>query len=130
MDVAAFLTQLQQQPFYDGQLAHVEKLPAREGRFGKPAEPLPAALSAMLATQDAEQLYCHQAEAIDVARAGRDWVVVTGTASGKTLCYHLPILESVLADPDATALYLYPTKALVPSPTSMTTGVRPAPRPA
>ena len=47
-----------------------------------------------------------------MARAGRDLVVVTGTASGKTLCYNLPILESCLADPDARALYLFPTKAL------------------
>jgi DEAD/DEAH box helicase domain-containing protein len=58
------------------------------------------------------RLYQHQVAALETARAGRDLVVVTGTASGKTLCYNLPILETCLADPDARALYLFPTKAL------------------
>ena len=51
-------------------------------------------------------------QALEAARAGRDWVTVTGTSSGKTLGYNLPILETALADPEARALYLYPTKAL------------------
>src|SRR5262249_15941037 len=59
-----------------------------------------------------QQLYVHQAAALEAARAGRDWVAVTGTASGKTLCYNLPILEGVLSSPLERALYLYPTKAL------------------
>jgi DEAD/DEAH box helicase domain-containing protein len=58
------------------------------------------------------QLYQHQAAAWEEARAGRSVVVVTGTASGKTLCYNLPILHRCLSDPDARALYLFPTKAL------------------
>ena len=58
-----------------------------------------------------EQLYCHQVAALELARAGRDFVVITGTASGKTLCYNLPILEAAIAD-NARALYLFPTKAL------------------
>jgi DEAD/DEAH box helicase domain-containing protein len=58
------------------------------------------------------QLYTHQAEAIDHALAGRNVVVVTPTASGKTLCYNAPVLSSILQDPSSRALYLFPTKAL------------------
>jgi ATP-dependent helicase YprA (DUF1998 family) len=58
------------------------------------------------------QLYTHQAEAIDHALAGRNVVVVTPTASGKTLCYNAPTLSSILQDPSSRALYLFPTKAL------------------
>lgn len=58
------------------------------------------------------RLYRHQAQAIDAIRAGHDVVVATGTASGKTLCYNLPVLEAALLNSDARALYLFPTKAL------------------
>ncbi|MGH2408086.1 MAG: DEAD/DEAH box helicase [Candidatus Limnocylindrales bacterium] len=57
-------------------------------------------------------LYCHQAEAMAALRAGRDVCVVTPTASGKSLCYDLPVLQAVTEDPAARALYLFPTKAL------------------
>jgi len=58
------------------------------------------------------QLYSHQAEAIEHALAGRNVVVTTPTASGKTLCYNAPVISRVLQDPSARALYLFPTKAL------------------
>ena len=58
------------------------------------------------------QLYTHQAEAIEHALAGRHVVVITPTASGKTLCYNAPVLHSILQDPSSRALYLFPTKAL------------------
>lgn len=112
MDVANFLDQIRSHPQYCSQLVHVERLPARLGQFGAPTASLPQTVAAILAARGIEQLYAHQAEAVDAARAGTDWVVVTGTASGKTLCYNLPILEACLADPDARALYLFPTKAL------------------
>ncbi len=66
----------------------------------------------MLRERGVEQLYRHQVAALEAARQAQDWVVVTGTASGKTLCYNLPILETCLEDPSARALYLFPTKAL------------------
>lgn len=112
MDVAAFLDRLRHQPFYEGQLAHVHVLPAREGQFSEPSEPLPPDLWSMLAANGIERLYSHQVAALELARQKRDLVVVTGTASGKTLCYNLPILETCLAEPQARALYLFPTKAL------------------
>jgi DEAD/DEAH box helicase domain-containing protein len=59
-----------------------------------------------------EALYTHQAAAYEAASAGRNVVVVTPTASGKTLCYNLPVLDAVARDPAARALYLFPTKAL------------------
>ena len=57
-------------------------------------------------------LYSHQAEAVEAVHAGEDVVVVTPTASGKTLCYALPVLQALAEDPSARALFLFPTKAL------------------
>jgi len=76
----------------------------------------PAGLDARLVTtlrgRGVEALYTHQAAAIEHARAGRNVVIVTPTASGKTLCYNLPVLDAIARDPAARALYLFPTKAL------------------
>src|SRR5579859_5889936 len=58
------------------------------------------------------RLYSHQAQAIEAALAGRNVVVGTPTASGKSLCFHLPVLQALTEDPNARALYLFPTKAL------------------
>jgi DEAD/DEAH box helicase domain-containing protein len=112
MDVAAFLESVHHKDFYSGQLERVEVLPARAGTYADPSRPLPTALTDQLAARGIERLYSHQVAALELAREGRDVVVVTGTASGKTLCYNLPILETVLADPESRALYLFPTKAL------------------
>ena len=57
-------------------------------------------------------LYSHQLEAWDAARTGKNIVLATGTASGKTLAYNLPVMAALLAEPAARALYLFPTKAL------------------
>src|SRR3989337_206315 len=78
--------------------------------------PFPAALdqrlAEALARRGIERLYSHQAEAAAAVLAGRNVAVVTPTASGKTLCYNLPVLHTVLGNPNARALYLFPTKAL------------------
>src|SRR5688572_23953278 len=94
------------------ELVHLERIPARAAAYGDLAEPLPQALHAVLHAQGIERLYVHQAEAVDLARSGANVAVATGTASGKSLGYHLPILERLLLEPGATALYLFPTKAL------------------
>ena len=65
-----------------------------------------------LAAAGTERLYTHQAEAINAALAGQNVVVATSTASGKTLCFNVPVLEALARDPLARALYIYPTKAL------------------
>lgn len=69
-------------------------------------------LVAALAARGITRLYSHQAEALEAVHAGRSTVVVTPTASGKTLCYNLPVLNEIAARPEARALYLFPTKAL------------------
>jgi DEAD/DEAH box helicase domain-containing protein len=78
--------------------------------------PFPAVISSglreALVKAGIEQLYTHQAEAIGAALAGRHVAIATPTASGKSLCFHVPVLEAMLAEPSATALYVYPTKAL------------------
>jgi len=110
--IAGALARLQSAPEYAGQIVHIEMLPAREARYEPLARPLPPPLQAILQQHGISGLYTHQARAIDAARDGENVLVATGTASGKTLCYNLPVLERILADPMARALYLYPTKAL------------------
>ncbi len=86
-------------------------IPARDGRFAPLPEELEPRLAAALRARGAARLYSHQAEAWESIRMRRHTVVVTPTASGKTLCYNLPVLHAALTD-KAKALYLFPTKAL------------------
>ena len=87
-------------------------LPATDAVFAPLPSDLKPDLAAALRTRGVERLYCHQAEAYAAVRAGRHLVVVTPTASGKTLCYNLPVLQRLLENPERRALYLFPTKAL------------------
>ncbi|HEY8463999.1 MAG TPA: DEAD/DEAH box helicase [Bacillota bacterium] len=112
MDVQGFLKALTSNPNYQNQITLVKEIPGREAVYGEVKPALAQVLTQMLAAKGIKQLYSHQAEAINAIRAGKHTVVVTGTASGKTLCYNLPVLESFLADRQSRALYLYPTKAL------------------
>src|SRR5690606_15799173 len=92
-----------------GRLVHVSHLPARTAQIGELARPLPPGVAARVPGS----LWSHQAAAIDLARSGRSVVVATGTASGKSLCYQLPIGEATSAPVrPGTALALFPTKAL------------------
>ena len=112
MNALRFIEHIRSQADYAGQVVHVEALPARRARFAATAQPLPEAIMKALQSDGIEQLYTHQAQAIDAARAGQNIIVVTGTASGKTLCYNIPVLETLLQDNRSKALYLFPTKAL------------------
>jgi DEAD/DEAH box helicase domain-containing protein len=87
-------------------------LPATGAEWGDPREPLPDSIRAVLEAAGITKLYRHQATAIDFIRDRRHVIVATPTASGKTLVYDLPVLEHFLSDPDATALYIFPLKAL------------------
>ncbi|NOT34943.1 MAG: DEAD/DEAH box helicase [Candidatus Eisenbacteria bacterium] len=111
-DPISWLRDLGERPEHRGAIAHWHVEPARLARHGALSWPLPAPLAEALETQGVEQLYSHQVHAIERLRARLDTVIVTGTASGKSLCYHAPVIERLLEDPDATALYLFPTKAL------------------
>ena len=93
-------------------LTALRRFPAQEARYADFPDDLDPRLREVLARRGVERLYTHQREAYDAARAGGTRVVVTPTASGKTLCYNLPVLDTILKDPDARALYLFPTKAL------------------
>ncbi len=89
-----------------------ERLPPRPARYAAFPEDLDTRLTSALRAGDISPLYTHQAAAIGAAIAGENVVIVTGTASGKTLCYNLPVLHTLLNNPQARALYLFPTKAL------------------
>nr|WP_255608518.1 DEAD/DEAH box helicase [Micromonospora sp. PLK6-60] len=93
-------------------VTHVERVPARAGTTAPWPAWAPAELRAAFARRGVTAPWRHQAEAAELAYAGRHVVVATGTASGKSLAYQLPALATLLADPRATVLYLAPTKAL------------------
>src|SRR5688572_5761815 len=88
------------------------ELPGREARWADFPPELEPRLERGLLRRGLARLYSHQREAWDAVRAGQDVVVTTPTASGKSLCYNLPVLDELLRDPAARALYLFPTKAL------------------
>jgi DEAD/DEAH box helicase domain-containing protein len=88
------------------------ELPARDAQLTDVPRDLPAGVRQALEARGITRLFSHQAESLTLARRGRDLVVATPTASGKSLCFNLPILEQLAADPGARALYLFPTKAL------------------
>jgi DEAD/DEAH box helicase domain-containing protein len=96
----------------DGHVTAVRRLPAVQAELAPFPEALDTRLKQALQSRGIHQLYTHQAEAIAHALAGRHAVVITPTASGKTLCYNAPVLHSILQDPSSRALYLFPTKAL------------------
>ncbi|UCF04332.1 MAG: DEAD/DEAH box helicase [bacterium] len=112
MDTGKFLQKIQVEDFYRDQIVHKHTIPLRKARFGKLQEQLPKKLLAVLERSGIERLYTHQVVAIGQLRRARDVVIVTSTASGKTLCYNVPVLESVIEDAESRALYLFPTKAL------------------
>jgi DEAD/DEAH box helicase domain-containing protein len=86
--------------------------PASAGEFEPLPETVHPKLRDALATQGVTRLYSHQAASFDLVSQGKNVVVVTPTASGKTLCYNLPVLDRLMRDPGARAMYLFPTKAL------------------
>jgi len=112
MDVPALLKKLNSEAPLRGQMVHVHRWAPAEAVHAAPSRPLPEELSRALRRGGIRTLFRHQSRCVDLLRAGRDVVVATGTASGKTLCYNLPVVEALMSDPAARALYLFPTKAL------------------
>ncbi|MDR2801443.1 MAG: DEAD/DEAH box helicase [Desulfovibrio sp.] len=111
-DVEEYVRALKASGQLGPQISNHTVLPPAPPRFSGTVRPLPAALGGVLDALGISGLYSHQAEAVDYLRAGRDVVVATPTASGKSLVYTLPVLENFLRDPDARALFLFPLKAL------------------
>src|SRR5512136_3490929 len=112
MDIRELVSQLRSDREFMRRVAAWERLPAREARTAPFPAPLDARLVTALQLRGIESLYTHQAQAVEAIARGEHIAVVTSTASGKTLCYNLPVLDAILHNPAATALYLFPTKAL------------------
>ena len=111
-DAVETLDRLTADPLLSDRLAFRATLERRPARHADPVRPLDPELADRLAARGIDRLYTHQAAAIDALRDGRSVVLATGTASGKSLCYQVPILESALRGDAATALLVFPTKAL------------------
>ena len=112
MNVSQLADQLRQDHMFMKDVTRWEVIPAREAR----TMPFPASmderLKPALARRGIHELYTHQAKSLEAIARGEDVTVVTPTASGKTMCYNLPVLSAILQNPDSRALYLFPTKAL------------------
>ena len=96
----------------DGPIRAIRRTPARPAEYADFPADLDLKLREVLVRRGIERLYTHQAEACQRISAGSNAVIVTPTASGKTLCYNLPVLNRLIAEPGARAMYLFPTKAL------------------
>ena len=95
-----------------GGITAIRRFPAREAQTAPFPPGLPSRLIDVLKARGFNSLYTHQAKSFTLAGEGKNLVIVTPTASGKTLCYNLPILNELIANPQSRALYLFPTKAL------------------
>jgi DEAD/DEAH box helicase domain-containing protein len=112
MDAAVFLHDLVSRPGYRQQIVHIERIPSQEARFTRLDSPLHPGLQKCLQSLGISGLYSHQVDALKAILAGKNVMIATPSASGKTLCYHLATLDSLLRDKDSRALYIFPTKAL------------------
>jgi DEAD/DEAH box helicase domain-containing protein len=112
VQIEMLLSEWQQNPTFMNQVTawHVDS--AKIGQYAKLPSVLHEEVNIALQTKGIQQLYIHQAEAIARVTQGNDVVVATPTASGKTLCYNVPVLDSICKDASARALYIFPTKAL------------------
>ncbi|HOU57337.1 MAG TPA: DEAD/DEAH box helicase, partial [Smithellaceae bacterium] len=107
-----WIARLKKNKSFSANAAAVVEIPARPGDWEDYPSWVSPHLRDVLVKRGMERLYKHQAQAVRFIRGGRDVVLVTPTASGKTLCYNLPVLQSILDEPETRALYLFPTKAL------------------
>ncbi|MDX1798277.1 MAG: DEAD/DEAH box helicase [Candidatus Lokiarchaeia archaeon] len=111
LDFEEFLQFIKSQDYYENQIHYIEYIPAEIAKFGDLEKPLKKRLQLWLDNYNIKP-WKHQAEAINLIREDKNTVIVTSTASGKSLCYNIPVLQSILEEPKTTALYIFPTKAL------------------
>ncbi|MBP1908977.1 DEAD/DEAH box helicase [Methanolobus bombayensis] len=111
MEISRLIDKLKSSRRYEGQITHIEDVPKREASY-KDLEMNPLIRYA-LDKNGVKKLYTHQAEAVERTRNRENIVLSTSTSSGKSLCYMLPVFESLLQEPHATALYISPLNALV-----------------
>lgn len=112
MSLTAVLDRMQTEPHWRQRISYWHSIPARDAVTRPIPETLHPRLVEVLQRRGIDALYSHQAAAIEAIGSGQHTVVVTPTASGKTLCYNLPVLDYLLREPHGRAMYLFPTKAL------------------
>ena len=112
MNIAQILDQLKTDRDFQNNVTFWKKVPPRDAKWAEFPPSIKPELIAALQQHGISKLYTHQAEAIELILDGKNVVVVTPTASGKTLCYNIPVLNSLIDNPESRALYLFPTKAL------------------
>jgi len=110
--IEAFLEELATGADYRGQIQHLEIIPARPARYDELDVQLSPRVEAILDNLGLDRLYRHQVDAIKQVFAGKNVVIAAGTASGKTLCYTVPLAQAIHEDPTTRAILVYPTKAL------------------
>ena len=112
MNLNQLVSWLQNHEYFSKNIAHWEEIPAKEARYKAFPDGINEKLLQALAHKGIKQLYTHQHEAYEKIKSGENITLLTPTASGKTLAYNLPIINDILENPSARALYLFPTKAL------------------
>lgn len=112
MDLKSLLSHWRSDPQIGQNIVSWQVIPRRNADLWDMPDGMNPALSSVLLKQGINQLYSHQAAAFQQVNEGRNIAIVTGTASGKTLCYNLPVLNRILEDPHSHALFIFPTKAL------------------
>ncbi|MFW9969826.1 MAG: DEAD/DEAH box helicase [Candidatus Odinarchaeota archaeon] len=111
IDFEEFLHFIKSQDYYNDQIHHIEHIPAKIAQFGDLEKSLKKRLQNWFYIHNFK-LWAHQTQAINLIRKAKNTVIATSTASGKSLCYNIPVIQSILEDPKITALYIFPTKAL------------------
>ncbi|HHX86649.1 MAG TPA: DEAD/DEAH box helicase, partial [Firmicutes bacterium] len=112
MGIEQLIQQWKENPEFLARVTRWETIPAKEGTIAEFPTYLDPRLIQALQQQGISRLYSHQAESLEVLQRGVHVIIITPTASGKTLCYNLPVLNTALADPESRAIYIFPTKAL------------------
>jgi DEAD/DEAH box helicase domain-containing protein len=112
MEIQAFLNHIRSLSTYENQIAHIEHIAPRRASYAELDESLAVGLQDCLNAHGLSPLYSHQADAVNKIRRGKNVIIATSSASGKTLCYNIAVMQAILKDPATRALYLFPTKAL------------------
>lgn len=110
--VSSILEAFEHKPNLYKNIVYKKILPPLEPKYADFPSSIPDEVIRVLKKKGVERLFTHQAQAIHASHEGKNVVVVTPTASGKTLCFNLPVIQSVIANPESRALYIFPTKAL------------------
>ena len=106
------IDQIQTDKQYSNNIVDWHTIPEREASVVPFPNSIDSRLNHALQNRGIQELYTHQGDAFETIRKGENFVAVTPTASGKTLCYNLPVLQQIIDDPNSRALYIFPTKAL------------------